>query len=256
MKNKKLVLMVIFSLLIMLLTIGSISSLAAEKKVYTNGIDANFVPVDYMDEQGNPQGFDIDCINWIAKEMGFEVKTVPIAWDSIIPNLTAKKIDFIASGLSITEARGKIIDYTIPYFSNNFALAVREDSDINIVSAFSGKYTIALDRGTSSRTWIEEELIAKGIFSNDLFQECDSSLMAINNLATGRADAAIGDEFMFSLAIKGKPLKIVGIIISGEVYAYGVRKDDQELKEMLNEGLRRLMKSPKWDELRAKWLTE
>ena len=60
MRGNKLVIVVIFSLLVILLTIGSISSLAAEKKVYINGIDADFPPFAYIDEKGNPVGFDID----------------------------------------------------------------------------------------------------------------------------------------------------------------------------------------------------
>ncbi|GAI28878.1 unnamed protein product [marine sediment metagenome] len=58
MRNKKLVLMVIFSLLIVLCT-SSISLLAAEK--YINGIDADYPPFAYIDEKGNPAGFDVEC---------------------------------------------------------------------------------------------------------------------------------------------------------------------------------------------------
>jgi len=253
MRGKKLVIMVIFSLLVIVLSMGSISSLAAEKKIYINGIDANFPPFAYIDDKGNPAGFDIDCIDWIADEMGFEVKTQPISWDSIIPNLTSKKIDFIASGLSITEERKKVIDFTMPYLEIDFAVVTREDSNINIVTALSGKYTVAVSRGCSAQEWVENNLVKEGIFGEDKFVNCESALMALNNVATGRSDSTIGDDIMLSLAIKGKPLKIVGTIKTGETYGYGVRKDDQELKEILNEGLKRLMESPKFNELKAKW---
>ena len=207
----------------------------------------------YIDDKGNPAGFDIDCINWIANEMGFEVKTQPISWDSIIPNLTSKKIDFIASGLSITKEREEVIDFTIPYLEIDFAVVTREDSNLNIVTALSGKYTVAVSRGCSAQEWVEKSLVKDGIFGKDKFVNCESALMALNDVATGRSDSSIGDDIMLSLAIKGKPLKIIGTIKTGETYGYGVRKDDQELKETLNEGLRRLMKSPKFNELKAKW---
>jgi len=253
MRNNRLVIVVIFSLLVILLSIGTISSLAAEKKIYINGIDANFPPFAYISDKGNPEGFDIDCINWIANEMGFEVKTQPVSWDSIIPNLTSKNIDFIASGLSITNERKKVIDFTIPYLEIDFAVVTREDSDLNIVTALSGEHTVAVSRGCSAQGWVEKDLVKKGIFGEDKFVNCESALMALNNVATGRSDSTIGDDIMLSLAIKGKPLKIIGTIKTGETYGYGVRKDDQELKEILNEGLRRLMKSPKFNELKAKW---
>jgi polar amino acid transport system substrate-binding protein len=255
MRGKKLVIVGIFSLLVILLTIGSISSLAAEKKVYINGIDADFPPFAYIDEKGNPVGFDIDCVNWIAEEMGFEVKHQPISWDTIIPNLTAKKIDFIASGLSITEERKKVIAFTIPYWEIDFVVVAREDSNLNIITALSGKYTLAVSRGCSAQEWVQGNLVKEGIFREDKFVNCESALMALNDVASGRSDSTIGDDVMLGLAIKGKPLKILGTIKTGETYGYGVRKDDQELKEILDEGIRRLMKSPKWEELKAKWIS-
>jgi len=248
MRNKRLVIMVIFSLLVMLLSIGTISSLAADKKVYINGIDANFPPFASIDNQGSPVGFDIDCVKWIAKEMDFEVKTMPISWDAIIPALRAKKIDFIASGMTITEERKKVVDFTIPYWTTDQAVIVYEDSDLDIINALCGKHTIGVNRGCSAQTWIENNLIKKGILAEDKLKLYESALMAINDVVSGRIDVSVGDELMFELAVKEKPLKIIGIIKSDEAYGYAVRKEDQELKEMLNEGLRRLMKSPKWDE--------
>jgi polar amino acid transport system substrate-binding protein len=253
MRGKKLVIVVLFSLLVILLTIVSISSLAAEKKVYINGIDANFVPFAYIDEKGNPTGFDIECVNWIAEEMGFEVKHQPISWDSIIPNLTAKKIDFIASGLTITEKREKVIAFTIPYWWYEYVVVAREDSDLNIITALSGKYTVAVARGSSGRQWVVDNLVKEGIFREDKLVNCESALMALDDVASGRSDSTLGDSGNLGLAIKGKPLKILGTIETGRAYGYGVRKDDQELKEILNEGLRRLMKSTKWGELKAEW---
>jgi len=65
------------------------------------------------------------------------------------------------------------------------------------------------------------------------------------------------DDVMIEDALrKGQPIKIVGIIKTGEEYGVAVRKEDKELKEMLNEGITRLKKSPKWDELIAKYFTE
>ena len=69
--------------------LSSVSGIAAEK-VYINGIDANFPPFAYVDKSGNPDGFDVKALGWIAKEMGFKVKHQPMDWDGIIPSLEAK----------------------------------------------------------------------------------------------------------------------------------------------------------------------
>ncbi|MBO4794359.1 MAG: transporter substrate-binding domain-containing protein, partial [Deltaproteobacteria bacterium] len=90
--------------LMMMLSIlvGSLTVWAAGN-TYINGIDANFPPFAYVNQSGQPEGLDVDAINWIAKKMGFQVKHQPMDWDGIIPSLNAKKIDFIASGMTITE---------------------------------------------------------------------------------------------------------------------------------------------------------
>ena len=55
---------------------------------------------------------------------------------------------------------------------------------------------------------------------------------------------------------KGQPVKIVGVIKTGEAYGVAVRKEDTELLDMLNEGIKKLLKSTKWDELIIKYFSE
>jgi len=128
---------------------------------FNNYICWNYPPFAYIDNNDNPVGFDIDCVNWIAKEMGLEVKHCPVVcdWGVFVTGFAAGVIDFAASGLTITEWKKKSVDFTIPYWQTD----------------------------------------------------------------------------------------------QGETYGYAVAKGDEELKNILNEGLRRLMDSPKWDEFVAKW---
>ncbi len=57
----------------LVLLLGAFPVSAAEKS-YVNGIDANYPPFAYIDEKsGQPAGFDVDSLNWIAKKMGFTV---------------------------------------------------------------------------------------------------------------------------------------------------------------------------------------
>ena len=254
MRNKKLVLMVIFSLLIVLCT-GSISLLAAEK--YINGIDADYPPFAYIDEKGNPAGFDVECLNWIAQEMGFEVKHQPTAWDGIVSSLLAKKIDMVYSGMSITPERLEKVDFSIPYWEINQALCVREDSDLNVIAALCGKYTVGSQRGCTAAEWIEEHLVKTGILPKDNLKLYEGFSLAVKDLLNGRIDSAMMDDVMVEDAIrKGQAVKIVGIIKTGEAYGIAVRKEDKELKALLNEGIAKLKKSAKWDELIIKYFSE
>jgi len=257
MRNKKLVLMVILSLLV-ILSIGSINLLAAEKKVYINGIDADYPPYAYIDEKGNPAGFDVESLNWIAQEMGFEVKHQPTAWDGIVSSLLAKKIDMVYSGMTINEERLKKVDFSIPYWIINQAVCVREDSDLNIIAALSSdKYTVGTQRGCTAAEWIEEHLIKTGILPKDNLKLYEGFSLAVKDLVNGRIDSAMMDDVMVEDAIrKGQPVKIIGRIETREEYGVAVRKEDKELKALLDEGIAKLKKSAKWDELFIKYFTE
>ena len=83
------------------LLFGLLASVPAfAQKTYVNGIDSNYPPFAYVDEKtGQPAGFDIDAMNWIAKTMGFKVVHKPVAWDGIVLALANKQIDMIASGI-------------------------------------------------------------------------------------------------------------------------------------------------------------
>lgn len=251
--------MAIFLLLITVIVFSSQGLWAAEKKVYINGVDPDYPPFTYMDEKGNPAGFDIECLNWIADEMGFEVQHQPTAWDGIVASLLAKKIDMIYSGMSITEERKEKIDFTDVYWEVVSSVCVREDSDLNIITALSGEYRLGIQKGTSQARWIEENLVKPGILGGDKVKYYEGKAMAVKDLVNGRIDSFLDDENMLKNAIRlGQPIRIVGTIWekTPDEYGVGIRKEDKELKALLNEGIARLKKSPKWDELIAKYFSE
>ena len=72
---------------LVLLSVLALSGQAFAQKTYVNGIDPNYPPFAYIDEKtGEPAGFDVDSLNWIAKTMGITITHKPMAWDGIIPD--------------------------------------------------------------------------------------------------------------------------------------------------------------------------
>lgn len=224
----------------------------AEEKVIINGIDANFPPFAYVDKNGNPDGFDVKSVDWIAKEMGFKVKHQPMDWDGIIPSLNAKKIDMIASGLSVTEERAQKVAYTIPYWVIKQVLVVKKDSDLTPEKALADGNKVGVQRGTSEAKWMEENLIKKGKKFELVYY--DSAPLAVEDVLNGRIVAAAMDDAPANDAANKKPVKIIGGFgMHDEEFAYAVRKDDTELLNTLNEGLKKLMASPYWEELKKQY---
>jgi polar amino acid transport system substrate-binding protein len=241
-------------LIIGLMVLGLATMASAEDKVYVNGIDANFPPFAFVDKNGNPDGFDVAVINWIAKEKNFKVKHQPMDWDGIIPSLNAKKIDFIASGMSITEARKKEVNFSNPYWIIKQVLVAKKDSALTPDTAMAEGNKIGVQRGTTEAKWIEENLIKKGGKKFELVYY-DSAPLAVEDVVNGRIAAAAMDDAPAQDAVnKNKPVKIIGGFgMPDEEFGYAVRKEDAELLGTLNDGLKQIMASPVWEELKAKY---
>ncbi|MDR1020642.1 MAG: transporter substrate-binding domain-containing protein [Synergistaceae bacterium] len=234
-----------------LLFVASAGFAATQK--YIVGIDGDYPPYSFVGADGKPTGFDVESVQWIAGEMGFEVEIRPTAWDGIIPALLAKKIDMVYSGMTANEERRKVVDFSDIYWEIDQAVAVKQDSAVTMDDFLAGKATVGTQRGCTAADWIEDELVKKNILASDKFRLYDSFPAAAMDLEIGRVEAAMMDDMIVLGAIKGKPLKIIGTIKTGEEYAVAIRKEDKELKDKINEGIRRLMASPKWEELKAKY---
>ena len=251
-KNRNIITIVLCMVLLFGITV--LTGVSAEKEVYINGIDADYPPHAYVDESGKPAGFDVEALDWIAEEMGFEVVHQPTAWDGIVSSLLAEKIDMVFSGMSITEERKEKVNFTIPYWSIDQAISVRSDSDLNAIEIFMGDYTVGTQRGCTAAMWIEDNLINQELFPKDSLKLYEGFSLAVQDVLNGRVDAAMMDDVMVEDAIrKGMDIKVIGTIKTGEEYGVAVRKDDSELLELLNEGIKRIMNSPRWDELKAKY---
>jgi polar amino acid transport system substrate-binding protein len=227
-------------------------SLALEKS-YINGIDANFPPFAYVDKTGQPSGFDIDAINWIAKKMGFEVKHQPMDWDGIIPNLVAKKIDFVASGMSITEERAKVVNFSNPYWEIKQVFVAKKDGGLSVDDVKTKGGALGVQRGTSEAEWLKDEAAKNGWKFK--LKYYDSAPLAIEDVLNGRIVAAAMDDAPAKDAANKKPVQIIGTFgMKEEMFGIAVRKEDKELMAALNQGLALLMADPYWDELVEKYL--
>ena len=245
---KKLVALFACSLVSLMLVCGA----SASDKVFVNGIDFGFPPFGFVDKDGKPAGFDVEAVNWIAKEMGFSVKHQPTDWDGIIPALNAGKIDFIASGMSATAERAQIVNFTIPYYSVTQVLVARGDEKMGLDGFLKSSRKIGVQRGTNTAKLLAEYKKAHG-YTYELVQY-DSTDLAMQDLPIGRIDASGMDSSIAYEVMKGTDYKLVGTFdVAPENYAYAVRKSDPELLDTLNRGLKKLMADPYWEKLKEKW---
>ncbi|MDL2210370.1 ABC transporter substrate-binding protein [Desulfovibrio sp. OttesenSCG-928-O18] len=222
---------------------------------YINGIDANYPPFAYVDKAGKPAGFDVDSMDWIAKKMGFTVSHKPMDWNTIIPDLLAKKIDMVCSGMSISPERAARVTFSAPYFTIQKVLVVRTKSSLTRDQILTGKKKLGVQRGTNEAEWLDKNR-DKNNWNYEL-RYYDSAPMAVEDLVNGRIDAAGIDSAPANDAIHKakKPVKIVGEFADSDEFGVAMRNEDKELHGLINEGYKLLRADPYWEQLQEKYLS-
>lgn len=224
--------------------------------LYRVGIDAAYQPFSMVGPDGKATGFDVDSMKWIAKDQGFEVEFLPIAWDGIIPALLAGKIDLVYAGMTITEERKEKVNFSKPYWTVNQMVVVKEGSPITLDEVKNGSVVIGTQRGCTAAIWIDENLVNQSLMPAENLKLYDNTPLAVDDLVSGRIDAVMYDSTVMNDIIAGKPVTKVGMVETNEDFGIAVRKDDTELLDKLNTGLEKLMASPDWEALKQKYKME
>lgn len=243
--------------LVFALSLGVIipaGNVQAEEAV-TVGTSAGFPPFEIM-EEGELVGFDIDLMKAVAEEQGFELKWRDLAFGSLIPALDAGKIDAVAAAMTITAERDKKVDFSNPYWSADQAVIIRENSEINVVQALMGERKIGAQTGTTGASWVKEQLVEKEIISEEVSRHYDTYVMAVRDLVNERLDSVVVDTPVANTFTKRQPVKIIAKLITGEQYGLAVKEGNTELSKELNEGLKKIKDSGRYDEIVAKWFGE
>lgn len=229
---------------------STLEEIKARGKIYI-GTDATYPPMEFRDEKGEIVGFDIDLGRAIAEELGVEAVFIDTAWDGIFPALDAGKFDIIISSTSITEERLKSKEMSDPYYVTSQAIAVRKDNTtIRGPEDLKGK-VVAVQIGTTGDLAVSE---IEGV-TVKRFDTIDKAYMEVMN---GRADAVVNDLSEVAYRMKMLPdMKIVATFREGEEkYGVTMRKGDLELLAAINEALRKIRESGKYDEIYQKWFGE
>ncbi len=227
-----------------------LSSVLVSAKTYVMGTSAGFPPFEYT-EGGKVVGFDIDLMKAIGEVKGFEVEVKDLSFDALIAALKTGNIDVIAAGMTITAEREEVVDFSIPYYSANQSLVVKEGSEKNLTVLF-GNNNIGVQTGTTGDLWVTENLKDQNILTGDV-KHYDTFVLAITDLVNGNIAGVVVDSPVAKRYSELRPVGIVAEIITGEEYGIAVREGDAELLKMINDGIEELRESGKMDELIDKY---
>ena len=215
------------------------------------GTDATFQPFEYV-ENDEYMGFDIDLMRALGAEMGYDdVEFVNTDFKGLIPGLTAKKFDVIASGMYITDERKESINFTDTYYPGGLSIMVLKDDDsVSDIEDLKDK-KVAVQVGTKSVTYLEEN------YPDIKRVEVETNNEMFMSLESGKADAVItGRPAAKVYASQSDKVKVLDYPVTEELYGFGIRKEDTELLDEMNAALAAIKENGVYDEISAKYFGE
>jgi polar amino acid transport system substrate-binding protein len=260
-KNQK-----IFSILLVIAMMVGVVALSGCTQTQTSnkiivGTSTDFPPFEVKLLNGTVVGFDVEMITKILTSQNYTVEIQDIDFDSLTTELNAKKIDVIVAGLSITEERKQVVNFSDPYYRADQSALVLNSSGIiiNNVSNFSG-YIVGAQTATTGADWVQANLVDTNIIPSSNFKQYQNQLDAITDLKTnnsGRPQILVLDKPVArNFSTQDPTLKIAHTFTTNEYYGIAVRKTDTTLLEKINQGLAELQASPEWTLLLQKYQLE
>lgn len=225
------------------------SALAERIRIATEGA---YAPFNFIDASGQPQGFDVDIALALCERMQAECEIVAQDWDGIIPGLQARRYDAIIASMSITPERQRVVAFTDPYYSNVLAFIGPKGADFGTdPDSLKGK-TLGAQRATIAGQYLEDTL-GRSV-TVKLYDTQDNAYL---DLAAGRLDGMVSDKFpaydwLRSDAGQGFEFKGEDIDIDDKI-AIAVRRQDNALRERLNQALAGILEDGTYEAINARY---
>lgn len=220
------------------------------------GTNAEFPPFEYMNNDGEPDGFDMAVIKAIGEAEGFDVEIVNMEFKSLIASLATGSLDAVIAGMTVTEERQQSVDFSDSYYTATQCIIVPKDSDITSLADLNGK-KIAVQEGTTG------DILCTPADDNDVITDANTQVQrfkkgtdAVVSLNNGGVDAVVIDKNPAENFVANNPdtLKMIEDDTSTEEYAIAVGKDNPELLEKINSGLAKIREDGTFDQLVSEYI--
>ncbi|MBR9827544.1 MAG: transporter substrate-binding domain-containing protein [Oceanospirillales bacterium] len=209
----------------------SAATTAAQAETLKVVTDPSFVPFEMMDQAtGKMVGFDMDILAEVAKRSGFEYDLNTLDFNGIIPALQSGNVDMALAGITITEAREKIVDFSDPYYDSGLRILVRANNDgVDALPDLEGA-KIGTKIGSTSYNFLKDNLEQ----DDNVIPYPGSSDMYMA-LMSGAVDAVFYDApnvgYFSSTRGQGRT-KTVGPLYEGQQYGIALKQGSPWMDEV------------------------
>ena len=216
-------------------------------------IDATFIPMSFLNDQGELDGFEVDLIKAVTKNAGFDYELVNIEWGGLFGGLITKKFDLVISSITILEERKNRMAFSIPYLQSGVAVLVRNDiSNVESLEQLAEmQATIGAQINTTSYYFLQK-------YEGIKIKTYEKFGHAFIDLANEGNDGVVGDSVQVNYYFnKNKELsqkaKFLGSRLTSEFYGIVLRKEDVELRRKIDASLTMLIEDGTIQKLHDKW---
>lgn len=215
-----------------------------------------YPPFQARDPSGTVTGFDVELVDLVASRLGVRQDIVDTPFEGIKSgaDLNAGKCDLAAAGMTITDARKQVLDFSDPYFDATQALAVPAGKPYRTLADLKG-LRLGVQGGTTGEEYVTKQIADQKLAIQVVsYKDLGSEQQA---LATGQIQAAVGDLPVWNEYVRNNPGKVVvaGGFDTGERYGFALKKGgNPKLLQIVNETLAAARTDGSYDRIYTKWI--
>ena len=206
----------------------------------TMSTNASFPPYEMVADDGSFEGIDIEVAGAIAQKLGLELQVDDMGFDAALQAAQTGKSDMVMAGVTVTEERQAVMDFSNSYANGVQVVIVKEDSPIQTVDDLANANMIGCQMGTTGYIYCSDT-VENGGFGEDHVTPYDDGAAAVQALMNGQIDAVVIDNMPAQEYVAANPgLKILDGEFTNEDYAIGVAKGNTALLDAINGALEEL----------------
>jgi octopine/nopaline transport system substrate-binding protein len=254
------------------------SGAAAQEKTVKIATEGAYAPWNFTGAGGKLEGFEIDLANDLCARMKVKCEIVAQDWDGIIPALQAKKYDAIMAGMTITDKRQEVINFSIPYADTPSVFLTATNSPLAKLPGTGQALNLSTQQAAAEKAIEDLKPLLKGksigvqtstIQANfaDKYLKGTAEIREYKtteqhdlDLAAGRIDAVFAGAAQVIGTLEKPDFKdyaVVGPSLTGGLLgagiAVGLRKDEANLKKAFDEAIQGAIKDGTIQKLSVKW---
>ena len=206
----------------------------------TMSTNASFPPYEMVADDGSFEGIDIEVAGAIAQKLGLELQVDDMGFDACLQAAQTGKSDIVMAGVTVTEERQAVMDFSNSYANGVQVVIVKEGSPIQTVDDLANANMIGCQMGTTGYIFCSDTP-ENGGFGEDHVTPYDDGAAAVQALLNGQIDAVVIDNKPAQEYVAANPgLKILDGEFTNEDYAIGVAKGNTALLDAINDALEEL----------------